>query len=264
MEIKNKKTEDKYKKFQDRLPFWNDNLFEQANVLARSNIFTISELKKSEYVDNFTKQFCLGGNDSISYRGLKLNTFDEEVLKQLLFYRKGQSLTYNFELSKKRILEDLKKPNNGHYCEKIDISISRLLSGEFLVSSKAALAKLYYLIEQSMENEKQNKTFAALLAKEFGDYMEQIGEALNENKGYAISLRILQRAQILDDASPRNRVYNLKFDPLMVLLFDGIETTRTSRMINSMLTKPATKRLYQFFLSHGGLPHNMTLGIVPK
>jgi hypothetical protein len=90
----------------------------------------------------------------------------------------------------------------------------------------------------------------------FKPWRQEIGNALNKKKEFAITLNLINATGHTIDEKGH---YIVQLDPMMVLLFDGIETTRTSRMLNSILTKPATKRLYQFFLSHGGLPHNMTL-----
>lgn len=237
--------------YQDRLPFWDESYYEQANPLTRSGVFSISQIKK--HYDDYTP-IRVVGEGNIFYRGYRLNTFDEDVFLQLLHYMRGQTLLRPIITTKKQLLSDLGYNDGGKNYKNLMKSLDRLDSAKLKISSPHALQKLYMLLTTPNLVKSCEPQFAEMLSKQFGDLKREIGEAMAKGDDYFLTIGFIQN----NGGSMKSGRLMINIDPLNVLLYDGINTTRISKHERSMLC-PAEKRLLGYVMSHSQLIYDLTL-----
>lgn len=230
--------------YQDRLPFWPDSFFEQSNPLTRSSLFSISNRKK--YFEDFTPISVIG-EGSIEYMGKRLNTFDEDCFLQLLQYCRGQSLLRPLISSKSQVLNDLFLSTGGKNYKKLMSAINRLESGVLRISAPHILSKLCELLQNPYLSSGMEPEFIEEISKKYNPFAQAINSALQNKQSYFITVRFI----LTTGENPSTGGLVVQLDPLMVLLFDGINTTRTDRYERSLLV-PAEKRLLSYIHSHSG------------
>ncbi len=242
---KSKQTQySKNAQYQDKLPFWPDSFYEQSNPLVRSSLFSISNRRKT--YEEYTPISSIG-EGSIEYRGSRLNTFDEEVYLQLIQYCRGQSLLRPIASTKRQILSDLGLTASGNNYKKLMASLGRLESGKLRISAPHILLKLSELLQNPNLSKGMEPEFIKELHSRYEEYIEVIDIALFEKHDLLLSMGFIQNSLI----DPQKGNLRISLDPLLVLLFDGINTTRTDRHERSLLN-PAEKKLLSYILSHSG------------
>lgn len=244
--------EDMLLKYQERLNFWGDEFFEQCNPLARCGIFSISNKAHEFYQEPI--EIRVVGDGKISYTGWRLSIFDEDVFLQLLHYMRGQSLVKPFKVSKGKILKDLGLNTGGNMYTKLDESIVRLRSAEIEVSANSALQKIVNILTKPHLKSTIDRSFLKTLEENYQPFIEEILLAIEGGYTYNLSMRFLQNA----GGSDRSPHLVVKIDPLMVLLYDGIHTTRVNRYERQSLCA-AEKRLLEFTQSHRGRIYDLTV-----
>lgn len=237
--------------YQDRLPFWPDSFFEQSNPLTRSSLFSISNRRK--YFEDFTPVSVIG-EGSIEYMGKRLNTFDEDVFLQLLQYCRGQSLLKPLVSSKSQVITDLFLSTGGKNYKKLMTAVNRLESGVLRVSAPHILMKLSELLQNPSLSTGMEPEFIEEISKKYSEFAEAIDEAIYNKQSYFITVRFILNS----GENPKTGGLVVQLDPLMVLLFDGINTTRTDRYERSLLA-PAEKRLLSYIHSHSGKVYPLKL-----
>ena len=237
--------------YQDRLNFWNEDFYEQSNPLARSGLFSIS-LGKT-HIDDYEPVRVLGEGE-ILYRGHRLNVFDEEVFLQLLSYMRGLTLIKPLSIKKKQLLKDLGLNDSGKNYQRLTESLNRLDSGKLKIFSQAALNKLFVIMNDPNLAKTMEPEFVKLIAEKFGDLKIAIESALKNKQSFFVTIGFIQNNS--ENIANGNLLINI--DPLIVLLFDGTNTTRTARFERKMLC-PAEKRLLTFVMSHSLPIYDMNL-----
>ncbi len=229
--------------YQERLNYWPDNYYEQANPLARCGIFSITHARK-DYT-NYTPIRLLG-EGNIEFKGQRLTVFDEEVFLQLLVYCRGMSLVKPLIINKATLLTDLRLTNgSGKNYKRLSESLDRLDDAKIRISSPAALSKLFTILDRPELAQSMSPDFVSMVSERFSALKTEIGVALKNKQEFYISVGFIQNNA--ENRTAKKLIINI--DPLMVLLFDGTNTTRTSKEERHLLC-PAEKRLLTFFLSH--------------
>ncbi len=241
----------KLAQYQDRLNFYPDSSFEQSNPLARSALFSTSNRKK--FFEDF-EQIPVIGEGSIEYMGKRLNGFDEDVFLQLLQYCRGQSLLKPLVSTKSQILNDLFLSTGGKNYKKLMDSINRLESGVLRISAPHILLKLSELMFNPQLSKGMEPEFIEEISKKYNAFASAISEAFYNNQPYHLTFRFFTNTGV----NPKTGGLVIQFDPLLVLLFDGINTTRTDRYERSLLTS-AEKKLLTFIHSHSGKVYPLKL-----
>lgn len=236
--------------YQDRLPFWDDDFYEQANPLLRSAVFACTGTR--EHYAEYTPVRVIGDGE-ILYRGHRLNTFDEDVFLQLLHYMRGQPLTAPLVLDRKQLLTDLGYTPGGTAYRLLDASLNRLDSAKMKITSGAALKKLCLLLARPDLVRSSNPEFAAILSKNFQKLTHEIIDALEHGHDFFLTVGFIQN----NAGSSAGRLV-INIDPLNILLYDGINTTRISRHERRLLSS-AEKKLHAFVMSHSKGVYDMNI-----
>ncbi len=230
-------------KYQGKLNYWSDDFFEQCNPLARCGLFGISR-NAPEYYQTL-RDYNVIGEGEVRYKGWQLSVFDEDVFLLLLQYMRGQSLFRPLKFKKSQLLSDLGLTKTGTNYKKVTNSINRLYDGTLEISSKPALKKLLYMLTDHSINKKMDDNILMRLAENYSSFITDISNSLESNNPFFLDIRFISNK----GESPTDKSMSLKLDPLMVLFFDGINTTRINRQERGLLT-PAEKKLLSFTQSH--------------
>ncbi len=231
--------------YKDNLSFWPETFFEQSNPLARSSVFVASaKSKTTTYFKKYTPLNVVG-EGNIEYRGAQLFVFDETVFLTLLNYLRGQTLLRPLDVSKKSLLEDMGFSNGGKNHKKLIDALDRLDSGSLKISSRHVLKKLSeFLLNPHLQNN-MNPEFVAEMQSRYGKFVEAIDSAAYNNEDFFITVKFFQNY----GCNPDNGKLIIQLDPLLVLLYDGINTTRTDKFERRHLT-PTETRLLTYIHSH--------------
>lgn len=228
--------------YQAGLPYWPDAYQEQSHLLARSGIYSISNRRKtySRY-----SPILVIGEGSLDYMGQRLQVFDEDVFLQLIHYRRGQSLTRELDLHRSQLLGDLGLSLGGENYTRLNRSIERLESGRFRVSSRPILEKLLRLLMMTEQCQDLEPRFVQEIQGRYRKYIDGISQALNNGDDFSITLSFFHNTLI----NKSNGRLIITIDPLIVLLYDGVNTARTLIHERRNLC-PAEKRLLTYLNCH--------------
>ena len=237
------KSEKKLAVFQDRLPFWPDEYYEQANPIVRSSLFSISNRRK--FYEDYTP-IRVVGDGTIEAFGPLLKVFDETVMMQLMQYCRGQRLTKPLSITRRQLLRELDLASSGKSYARLDLSMSRLSKAKIKISSKAMLRKLLALMTNPKFNNEIDPEMKKILNENYGPFLGAISSALSKDEDFFITMGFISNYALNSDTGEMI----VKIDPLMILLLDGINTARVRRSDRQLLSAPAAIRLLEYFMSH--------------
>ena len=244
--------EKKIYQYQDRLPFWPDDYYEQANPIVRSSVFSSSS--KRRFYEHYTSIRVLGDGD-IQIFGPQLTVFDDSVIMQLNYSYRGKRLIEPLAINRRELLSNLNLGDGGKNYAKLETSLDRLNKSKMKISSRSILKKLMELMTNAEINQSMDEHTRDYLHKSYGPYIDAISSAIEKNEPFYLTMGFVNNYGV-NKASGELIV---TIDPLMILLLDGINTTRIKRQDRDALASPSSVKLLQYFMSHSGFVHDHKL-----
>lgn len=224
------------------LPLTNEDYHEQANPIVRSALF--AAIKSRSKYDDWVDIFSLGG--SIKYKGPQLTVDHEMLFTRILVRARGLSLTKPVPFSMTEALGWLKIKDSGPNRTRIRNLLDDLKEGSVLIASKSALNRLYNILTRTdLESFVDGLFLRQLVLNRYTDYLPMIMQSYKDEEPFEISLDFIGR--IANQTNTRRLMVEL--DPMMALLFDGVNTTLVPFDIWDSLDAYG-KKLMPFIASH--------------
>lgn len=203
------------------LPFTNELYMEASNPVLRSAVFTAGKLGNQAYLTEWTEIFSLGSGN-IEYRGPGLTVDHEVVLARIMVLARGRSLTKPVAYYQADVLRWLRLDDSGANFKKARKILDDLAAAEIRIFSKPALQRLLALLTSPSLSEMADGHFYQQYVKNrFNDHLKLIAEGLANNQPVNITMSFLTNLS----SNPTTGKMVASLDPIMALLFDGVNTT---------------------------------------
>ncbi|MFL1449282.1 TrfA [Pseudomonas tritici] len=203
------------------LPFTNERLFEQSNPVLRSAVFTAGKLGNQEYHTEWVEVFSLGSGN-IQYRGPGLTVDHEQVLARIMVLARGRSLTKPVAAYQADVLRWLRLDDSGANFKKARKILDDLAAAEIRIFSRPALQRLLALLTSpTLADMADGQFYQQYVKNRFTDHLKAIAEGLRNDQPVNVTMKFL--TNLTDNPTTGKQVMSL--DPIMALLFDGVNTT---------------------------------------
>lgn len=224
------------------LPFTNEDYHEQANPIVRSALFAVTRTRDT-FVD-WVEIFSLGG--TIRYKGPQLTVHHEMLFTRILVRARGRSLTKPVPFTMTEALKWLDLKDSGANRTRIRGLLEDLKEARVRIASKSALGRLYNILtRKDLADRPGGSALRTLVEDRYTDYLPMIVQSYNGGEPFEIDLDFIGRIA----TQGRSRRLHIELDPMMALLFDGVNTTLLPFEIWDTLD-PFGKRLLSFVASH--------------
>lgn len=224
------------------LPLTNEDYHEQANPIVRSALF--AAIKSRGNYDDWVDIFSLGG--SVKYKGPQLTVDHEHLFTKILVKARGRSLTKPVPFLMTEALGWLKLKDSGPNRTRVRTLLDDLKQGSVRIASKSTLNRLYNIItRQDLEAMPDGKFLKQFVINRYSDYLPMITQSYRDKEPFEIDLDFIGRTAL----QPNSRRLMVELDPMMALVFDGVNTTLVPFEIWDTLDSYG-KKLLPFIASH--------------
>ena len=240
------------------LPFWPNDLFEFPNVLVRSGVFSIS--RQLKHYSNWTPVPAWGVTNIEMY-GPQLGEDHKEVWEQLLSYKRGQPITRPLFLHTNQLLRELSwdisgkqgAPGGTQY-KKLNKIIDELDRAKMRISDPKLLQNLVFLYKAFQREAAQNDPkLASVIQTRYGQQISEIVRALQDGDEYMLTMNFIAAT----GTNKRKKRAVIEIDPIVVIMFDGINTTLINRQARKEMSTTLGRAVLLFVESHTGEIPNM-------
>lgn len=224
------------------LPLTNEDYHEQANPIVRSALF--AAIKSRGRYDDWTEVFSLGGD--VWYKGPQLTVDHEELFTRILVKARGRSLTKPVPFLMTEALKWLKLKDSGPNRTRVRTLLDDLKEASVRIASKSALNRLYNILtRQDLEAMPDGKFLKQFVSNRYSEYLPMIMQSYQASEPFVIDLDFIGRIA----QQPNTRRMMVELDPMMALVFDGVNTTLVPFEIWDTLDSYG-KKLLPFVASH--------------
>lgn len=233
------------------LPLTNREFHEMANSIVRSALFAAIK-SKGTYAE-WSEIFSLGG--TIRYKGPQLTVNHEMLFTRIHALARGQSLTKPVIFTMTEALGWLGLSDSGPNRKKVRELLDDLKDGDVRVACKATLNRIYNILTRSdLERLPDGQFLKKLVENRYSSYLPAILENHRNDEPFEIDLSFITRIA----TQGRSRRIMVELDPMMALLFDGVNTTLLPFEVWDELDQFG-KKFMCFVASHGGGVYNLLL-----
>lgn len=224
------------------LPLTNEDYHEQANPIVRSALF--AAIKSGEKYEDWVEIFSLGG--SVKYKGPQLTVDHEHLFTKILVKARGRSLTKPVPFLMTEALGWLKLKDSGPNRTRVRKLLDDLKEASVRIASKSTLNRLYnVLTRKDLEDMNDGSFLKQFVANRYSEYLPMIMQSYQDSEPFEIDLDFIGRTAL----QPNSRRLMVELDPMMALLFDGVNTTLLPFEIWDTLDSYG-KKLLPFIASH--------------
>ena len=224
------------------LPLTNEDYHEQANPIVRSALF--AAIKSRGKYEDWVEIFSLGG--SVKYKGPQLTVDHENLFTKILVKARGRSLTKPVPFLMTEALGWLKLKDSGPNRTRVRNLLDDLKEGSVRIASKSTLNRLYNILtRQDLESMADGKFLKQFVSNRYSDYLPMIMQSYRDKEPFEIDLDFIGRTA----QQPNSRRLMVELDPMMALVFDGVNTTLVPFDIWDTLDAYG-KKLLPFIASH--------------
>jgi hypothetical protein len=224
------------------LPLTHEDYHEQANPIVRSALF--AAIKSRGKYDDWEDIFSLGG--MVKYKGPQLTVDHEELFTRILVKARGRSLTKPVPFRMTEALGWLKLKDSGPNRTRVRTLLDDLKEGSVRIASKSALNRLYNILtRQDLEAMPDGKFLKQFVMNRYSEYLPMIMQSYQDSEPFEIDLDFIGRTAM----QPNTRLMMAELDPMMALIFDGVNTTLVPFEIWDTLDSYG-KKLLPFVASH--------------